>query len=84
MAVILHNNGGQVGKTISHYTIIATKVVPVGKKLSEGAMAIVNNARDLNLNRFVVPKYFTNIHSKDDEEKQRFIQVTKAALAREG
>ena len=62
-----------VGKTISHYQIV--------KKLGEGGMGIVYQARDTRLDRFVAIKVLSARTATDLERKLRFVQEAKSASA---
>jgi non-specific serine/threonine protein kinase len=69
--MIHQKDGGQIGKTISHYKII--------EKIGEGGMGIVYKAQDLKLDRFVALKFLPQHLTTSDDEKQRFIHEAKAA-----
>jgi serine/threonine protein kinase/Tol biopolymer transport system component len=62
-----------VGKTISHYQIV--------KKLGEGGMGVVYQARDTRLDRFVAIKVLSARTATDLERKLRFVQEAKSASA---
>lgn len=64
---------GMIGKSISHYTILA--------KLGEGGMGIVYKAKDIHLDRTVAIKFLSKQLSLDKEAKQRFIQEAKITSA---
>ena len=62
-----------IGKALGHYQIT--------KKLGEGGMGIVYQARDTHLGRFVAIKVLPPERVSDLDRKRRFIQEAKAASA---
>ncbi|RIK73809.1 hypothetical protein DCC62_16585 [candidate division KSB1 bacterium] len=62
-----------IGKTISHYKILA--------KLGEGGMGIVYKAEDTKLDRFVAIKFLPHHIAANNDERQRFKVEAKAAAA---
>jgi len=79
--MILKNNsvqarqkdGGQVGKTISHYEIL--------EKLGEGGMGVVYKAEDTKLKRTVALKFLTPQALGNEEQRTRFVHEAQAAAA---
>jgi len=62
-----------IGKTISHYKILA--------KIGEGGMGIVYKAEDTKLKRIVALKFLHPDLIREKEAKERFIQEAQAAAA---
>jgi serine/threonine protein kinase len=73
MAMILQKNGGQVGKTISHYKIL--------EKLGEGGIGVGFKAQDTKLDREAALKDLPSHLTANETEKKRFLQEAKTAAA---
>ena len=62
-----------IGKTISHYRILATKVIPLGKKPGEGGMGVVYKVHETKLNRDFAKKFFPPEPTPNFEYKECFV-----------
>jgi serine/threonine protein kinase/tetratricopeptide (TPR) repeat protein len=71
--MIHQKDGGQVGKTISHYKVV--------RKLGEGGMGEVYLAQDTKLDRQVALKFLCEQFASDRSFKARFKREARAAAA---
>jgi serine/threonine protein kinase/tetratricopeptide (TPR) repeat protein len=71
--MIHQKDGGQVGKTVSHYKVV--------RKLGEGGMGEVYLAEDTKLDRQVALKFLSKQFASDQSFKARFKREAQAAAA---